>query len=40
MKKNQPNSLVLFAKTFASVVNSLFFSDNREFQRLKSFIAS
>jgi hypothetical protein len=41
MKKNEPNSLTLFARSLASALNSLFFSDNkREFQRLKSFIAS
>ena len=41
MKKNEPSSLTLFAKSIATALNSLFFADNKkDFQRLKSFIAS
>lgn len=43
MRRNEPNHLTfaLFAKTVASALNSLFFSDNsRDFQRLKNFIAN
>ena len=43
MKKNEPNNLTLsaMAKFLTNVINSLFFSNNsRDFQRLKSFIAS
>ena len=43
MRRNEPNQLTftLFAKTIASAFNSLFFSNsNRDFQRLKNFIAS
>jgi len=40
MKKNEPNGFVLFVKSLSAALNSLFFSDDREFQRLKNFIAS
>ncbi len=43
MKKNEHITLNLasIAKAMANAINSLFFSDsNREFQRLKNFIAS
>jgi len=43
MKRHQPQTqnLAAIAKTLANAISSLFFSDNnREFQRLKNFIAS
>jgi len=43
MKKNEPPTLSLSAvmKAVTNALNSLFFStDNRDFQRLKNFIAS
>lgn len=41
MKKNEPSQLRLLTNSILSALNSLFFSDNKkEFQRLKSFIAS
>ncbi|OJW09349.1 MAG: hypothetical protein BGO53_02775 [Sphingobacteriales bacterium 39-19] len=40
MKKNEPNGFVLFVKSLSAALNSLFFSDDREFKRLKNFIAS
>jgi len=43
MKKNEPSALSLSAvmKAVTTALNSLFFStDNRDFQRLKNFIAS
>lgn len=43
MKRNEPKVFTLNAvlKAFSEALNSLFFSDsNREFRRLKNFIAS
>ena len=43
MKKNEPQGLTISAvmKAVSQALNSLFFStDNRDFQRLKNFIAS
>lgn len=42
MKKNkpQPMNFSFFAKSIAEALNSLFFTDNRDFVRLKNFIAA
>lgn len=42
MKKSSTNSYMLFdlAQAFASAFNKLFFNDNKDFERLKNFIAS
>ncbi len=42
MKKNAPPTLTFTAvlKVVSSAFNSLFFTENRDFQRLKNFIAS
>ncbi|HMT95615.1 MAG TPA: hypothetical protein PKC62_02925 [Ferruginibacter sp.] len=40
MKKNRPSIFALIAKSIAESINSLFFSHDRDFQRLKNFIAS
>ena len=43
MRKNEPNqfSLAQIAKSIASALNSLFFTNSsKDFQRLKNFIAS
>lgn len=40
MKKSQPSILSLFAKAVLETFNNLFFAEDKEFQRLKNFIAS
>ncbi|MFZ1527652.1 MAG: hypothetical protein WAT19_02815 [Ferruginibacter sp.] len=40
MKKSQPSIFVLFAKSVVEAFNNLFFAEDKEFQRLKNFIAS
>lgn len=42
MKKNEPTGLTFSTvfKVVTSAFHSLFFAENRDFQRLKNFIAS
>ncbi len=42
MKKNEHTALKFSSvlKAVSNAINSLFFSDDRDFQRLKNFIAS
>jgi hypothetical protein len=42
MKKNaqKPSAISLMIRAFSHALNSLFFAEDREFQRLKNFIAS
>lgn len=42
MKRNQHTSLAFSGviKALSNALNSLFFSENKDFQRLKNFIAS
>ena len=42
MKKSTTNHYLLFevANAIANAFNKLFFNDNKDFQRLKNFIAS